>query len=68
MGQGMSGNELVRMGGRRGPRSTVWGLSRAHEAGVSVPGNSEVGTEQWAEFSLSRGLHLIVSRRDPDNG
>lgn len=68
MGQGMPGNELVRRGGRRGPRSTVWGLSRTHEAGVSVPGNSEVGTEQWAEFSLSRGLHLIVSRRDPDNG
>lgn len=68
MGQGRPGNELVGRGGRRGPHSTVWGPSRAHEAGVSVPGNSEVGTEQWAEFSLSRGLHLIVSRRDPDNG
>lgn len=35
----------------RGPRSRARGLSRVHEAGVSVPGNPEVGTERRAVSS-----------------
>ena len=67
MGQGMPVNEsVVGGGGKEGSPAGPGGWEGRMR--LVVPRNPEVGTERWAEFPLSGGLHLICLRRPPDNG